>query len=223
LRPLRFVDHASQFRISDVSVSDTRADGVHLTGGSNHGTVTRPVVTGSGDDGVAVVSYDDEPAVSDITINSPVVADQRWGRGVSVVGGTNITYNDIGVSGSAGAAVCIAVEPEYETHPTTNVRVNGGTVLHANTDPAIGHGAVVLYSSRPGLAMTSVAIDDLHIVDTTVSAPCQVSLTGSGGFGGISLTDFTVTGPGPNRIFCNGPGAPVALSGWTVNGRPFNG
>jgi hypothetical protein len=140
-----------------------------------------------------------------------------------VVGGTNITYNDIGVSGSAGAAVYIAVEPEFETLPTTNVRVNGGTVLHANTEPAIGHGAVVLYSSRPGMVMSSVAIDDLHIVDTTATAPCQVSLTGSGAFSGISLTDFTITGSGPDAIFCNGPGVPVTMSGWTVNGRPFPG
>jgi hypothetical protein len=100
-----FVDHASQFRISDVFVSGTRADGVHVTASSNHGTITRPVVTRSGDDGVAVVSYDSEPAVSDVTINSPVVVDQHWGRGVSVVGGSNITYNDIGVSGSAGAVM----------------------------------------------------------------------------------------------------------------------
>ncbi len=117
-----FVAGARGFRLEDAAVRSTRADGIHITAGSTDGTVVRPEVVGSGDDGVAVVSYgSDEDPVRRVVVQSPRVLDTTWGRGISVVGGTDITYADIYVERTDSAGVYIAT--------------GGGALLHHVDEP----------------------------------------------------------------------------------------
>ena len=129
-----YVYGTTDFLLEGVQVSGTEADGVHITGGASDGRVLRPVVRDVGDDGVAVVSYAQDGGPSDdIRVESPVV-DGTDARGVSVVGGTNITYTDITVSGTAAAGVYVAAEGSFDTTSGEGVRIEGGTVTDANTD-----------------------------------------------------------------------------------------
>ena len=58
--------------LTNVTVKNTRADAIHMTGGAAYGTLTNPRVVNPGDDGVAVVSYlNDGAQVHDITVESP--------------------------------------------------------------------------------------------------------------------------------------------------------
>ena len=105
----------------------------------------RPHVSGTGDDGVGIISYlDNAEPVRAVTIDSPVVEANLSGRGVSVVGGENITYRNIKVTGSPAAAVYVATEGAFNTRGCRGVRILGGSVTNANTRTDIGHGAVVL-------------------------------------------------------------------------------
>jgi hypothetical protein len=213
---------AAGFTLIDVTVRNTRADGIHLTSGAHDGTLLRPRVIGSGDDGVAVVSYGDnaEP-VRNITVESPFVERNSWGRGVSVVGGDTITYRNVTVVGSAAAAVYIASEGRpYFTHPSRRVRVLGGRLVGSNTDAKSVHGAVLLFSGRSGQVMEDVTVDGLTIVDTVMTASRQVGVIGPGGFRDIRLTGIAVRGGPATPLVCTA-GDAVRASGWSVNGAAY--
>jgi hypothetical protein len=217
-----YIGGADHFTVTDVTVRDTRADGIHMTEGAHDGTVTRPNVSGVGDDGVAVVSYASNPNPDrHITVDSPTVQSNTWGRGVTVVGGEDITFRNINVVSSNAAAVYVAVEgAPYNTAAAKRVRVLGGTITRANTNASIDHGAVLVYSGRPGYTIDDVLIDRLRIADTRDSASHQIGVIGPGGFSNIRLTGLTITG-GPTNVLHSQAGRALTASGWTVNGTPY--
>jgi polygalacturonase len=217
-----YVESADHFTISDVTVRDTRADGIHMTNGAHDGQVVRPHVIGSGDDGVAVVSYTrDQVLVHAVTVDSPVVENGKGGRGVTVVGGDNITFKNVTVTRSSAAAVYVATEGDpYFTYAPRRIRVLGGTLSASNTKPEADHGAVLVYSGRSGYTVDDVLIDGLTIVDTRADAPWQVGAIGPGGFSNIKLTNLAIS-HGPSRIFRSDAGRSATTSGWTLNGKPY--
>lgn len=184
------------FVLDHVEVSDTRADGVHMTHGSADGRVLSPRVSRSGDDGVAVVSYlqDGQPCHG-ITVDSPVVAITTGGRGVSVVGGHDISYRDIDVNRSSAAGVYVACEGQpYNTYPTERVGVAGGRVTGANTDADIDHGAVLVYSGRGGGSVSDVSVSGLHITDTRRGASRQIGVVhdNDGSVANVTFADLSL-------------------------------
>lgn len=187
---------AQHFVLDRVRVSDTRADGIHLTNGSAFGQVSSPLVMRSGDDGVAVVSYDqDGMPCHDIAVTAPVVRTTTGGRGLSVVGGHDVTYRDISVDRSFAASVYLACEGNpYNTFPTQRVAVTGGTITGANTDAGIDHGAVLVYSGRSGGAIGDVVVSGLRISGTRDSASRQIGVVHDAGgpVGAVTFRDLTL-------------------------------
>ena len=198
-----YVGGASNFLLAGVTVANTRADAIHMTGGASNGTVNNPRVVNPGDDGVAVVSYKNDGAqVHDITVNNPRLEGQVWGRAFSVVGGYNVTYNNVYASRSAGACIYIAAESEFNSYGVNNVLVNGGNLVGCNQQadvdavdrpsPAKGrvvHGAVMVYNSQPAEAITNVTMRNLTIKDTHLDGYDQVKLNNTS-TGSISRQDF---------------------------------
>ena len=79
---------ARGFLLSGNRISATLADGIHVSGGSRQGRIENNQVNDAGDDLIAVVSYERDPApVQDILVRGNRVAGGRWGRGLAVVGG----------------------------------------------------------------------------------------------------------------------------------------
>ncbi|MEI4278300.1 glycosyl hydrolase family 28-related protein [Klenkia terrae] len=217
-----YVYGTTDFVLDGVQVSETEADGVHITGGATDGQVIRPVVRDVGDDGVAVVSYapDGDPCAR-IRVQSPVV-DGTDARGISVVGGTDITYTDISVSSTAAAGVYVAAEGSYDTTSVDGVRVEGGTVSDANTDSGIDHGAVLVYSGAEGRTVEDVTVSGLTIDDTRTDASrwLGVVLDGGGTVAGIALQDLALEGDGPEAEYAtNDEDADVSLTGITREGE----
>jgi len=213
---------AHQFTITNVTVRNTGADGIQMTDGAHDGIVTRPKVSGAGDDGVAVMSYLNDPErCRNITVDSPVVESNVWGRGVAVVGGEDITYRNISVARSTSAAVYIAAEgAPFNSTGSRRIRVLGGTVTDSNTRADVGHGAVVVYSGHPGQSIDDVQIDGLRISNTRVSAPSHVSVRGAP-VNAIRLTNLAISGTGPPTVAAFVNGAEATVSGWTVDGKAF--
>jgi polygalacturonase len=211
---------SSDFLIENVSVSNTRADGIHITGGSHDGVVRRPTVSHSGDDGVAVVSYAaDGVTCNHITIDSPTVATSTWGRGISVVGGDYITYSNVNITASNAAAVYVADEGSpYFTASSEHIVFRGGTLTNSNTNPDIGHGAILLWSARAGYTVNDVTIDGITIQQTRSSAPWQVGVrTGGGDVSRVVLSNITITGTVP-PFATNVSGTAYSTLNWIVNG-----
>lgn len=220
-----FVYGASGFNLSNVTVQNTRADGVHITNGSSFGQLTNVTTKMTGDDGIAIVSYGADPSPShDIVINSSTVAGTTWGRGLSVVGGYNVTVNNIKVSSSSAAGIYIADEgaPWY-TRSVNNVTINGGTVTGANTSTTVIHGAVLIYSGNAGAGISGVTINGLTVASTTSTAGRNLGIiVDAGSVSGINLLNIALknTNLYPLGLY-NVPAGSYTATGWTLNGLPI--
>lgn len=222
-----YLNKVDGFEVSRVKVVHSQADGIHLTGGSSNGTVTDVTTTDTGDDGVAVVSnVQDGPACKNITITRPRVLGSR-ARGVSVIGGSHITYNDVYVERSAGAGVIAASEPRYTTWAPRDVKVNGATIIDANVG-APDHGAVLVHSARTNAELGHQPVDMVRISNVTIkntnpakSADVRVSTDNGATLHNVILENFTITG-GPTRALSTDQDQKVlTIKGWTKNGAPF--
>lgn len=216
---------ASDFLLDNVTVRNTRADGIHMTGGAHDGHVNHPVVSGAGDDSVAVVSYSrDASPCYGLTIDSPISSANVGGRAFSVVGGHDISYRNVTATASSSAAVYIATEgAPYYTRSTQRITVSGGTLTGSNTDAGVDHGAVVVYAGNESTFVDSVKISDLTIRDTRPTARFTTSVRQDAGASmhGILLRDITILGAAPTAF-----GASPSISadsyqgiGFRVNGR----
>jgi hypothetical protein len=214
---------ASDFVLDNVSVSDTRADGFHLTGGVRRGQLLSPRSTRTGDDGVAVVSYEsDEETCSDIDIISPEVTDLLWGRGVSVVGGERISISDVSVTRSSSAAVYIAIEGDpFNTREVHDVTVRGGTLSSSNQSLEVDHGALLVVSSRADYLISDVTVSDLKIVDTDPHATRQVGLIAKGDVANIEFTNIDIASAFPQPFDTNADSSSYSVTGWVVEGKPY--
>lgn len=203
-----YLHDADGFTLERVRVERSQADGIHLTGGSRNGTVTDVTTVDTGDDGVAVVSYQRDGApCRDITVTRARVLGTTWGRGVSVIGGTNITYNDLHVERTSAAGVIVAAESSYTTFAPRGVRINGGTVRNANLG-APDHGAVLVHSDRPdaelgGLPLDNVRISGLAIQDTNPARAytIRVNADGAATLHRVTLSDITISGGPATTVF----------------------
>ncbi len=150
--------------IADNVVTGSFADGIHLTGGSHDITVRNNQVHDTGDDMIAVVSYlDDAVACFDITITDNDVSGQTWGRGISVVGGRNVTVRRNAIADTSGAGVLVNSDGSYGTYGTTNVQVSDNTIT--NTDRGrIHHGAIHL-EGWPGQKVQGTTVSGNTITD----------------------------------------------------------
>jgi hypothetical protein len=208
---------SANFLLERVTVADTRADGIHITGGSHDGRVVDPVTTGTGDDGVAVVSYqaDGVPSAR-IRIISPTVNGTTWGRGISVVGGTDIVYSDVTIRDSDAAGIYVGSEgAPYWTFPSENVLVDGGTVTGANSNADKDHGAVIVYAGNAGTRTSDVTVQGLTISGTRTSASWDVGVVADPGaeVEGVTLSGLDISdGSSTSAFYTNRPAA-VRLEG----------
>jgi YVTN family beta-propeller protein len=218
-----FVYGASNFTLNRVIVMNTRADGIHMTHGANNGHVNYAVTQNTGDDGISVISYSGEPIDHDIVITSPTVIGTTWGRGLSVVGGQNISYTNINVSGTDAAGVYIASEGSpWNTLSTNNVTITGGTVTGANTSKTTQQGAVLIYNGNANQSVTNVTISGLTISGTPSSAYRNVGIVlGAGKISNIAFNNIVVTNTTavPFATSSNVTRSMYTTSGWTLNGR----
>lgn len=178
-----FVHNAFDFLIAGNTVRRSLADGIHITGGSRRGQVVFNTIRETGDDMISVVSYMNEvdPAASpaqtaaafsslrdanlvqDILIAGNDVSGQYWGRGITVVGGEQISVlrNTIDAT-THGAAVYLAREQGYGSFGVRNVQVEGNVITRVQTTrPAyIPAGSPTLTSGHGAIELVSHQYDD---------------------------------------------------------------
>jgi hypothetical protein len=105
-------------------------------------------IENSGDDGIAVVSYrKDGGLVNHITARHNVVLNNKWGRQMSVVGGSQVLYeyNDLESNLAGAACLYIAQEASYATYGAHDVTARYNTLKTCGGAPT-GHGAVMVFS-----------------------------------------------------------------------------
>ena len=175
-----FLSSADGFLVAENTVVRTLADAIHVTGGSKNGRVIGNTVRENGDDMIAMVSYaypkdvrsareveDDIAAraergqVRNVVVARNDLAGQYWGRGLTVVGGRDITIRDNAISNTAHAAAILLVrEQSYRTFGIENVVVEGNRIDEVQTQSPpydfdgkfarggrTGHAAIEVHSS----------------------------------------------------------------------------
>jgi hypothetical protein len=223
-----YITGASNFLLERVTVQDTAADGVQITNGSNNGVLNNVTTLRTGDDAIAIVSYQ-YPAlgtVHDIVINNPVVNGAAQ-RGLVVTGGERITFNNINVSNTKLSGVWIGSQPApFYTQSVNGVTVNGGVLTNTNSG-GLPLGAVAVVAQNPGTIVSNVTIQNLSIVNTPPSSYTNVGLYAQGGtFSNIAFRNIAIWQPIPVLplpFFTLGtvPGTYTA-TGFTANGVPVN-
>ena len=235
-----FLYKAEHFTVANNTVWRSWADGIHMTAGSMNGRVIHNTVSQTGDDMIAVVSYagsrtpspaamrySDWAAIENgldknIYIYGNQLSDQYWGRGISVVGGSDVTIDSNSVSRvPGGAGIYLARETAYMTFGDRNILLRKNAISqiqtaaasydppHKNAAPN-GTGAIEAASEissdelsdpiyRPAFSITSIAI----IANTVQSARFAGIRMGAGETGASQVTNadgksLTVTWtPGP--------------------------
>ncbi len=213
----------ADFLLDRVQVSGTEADGIHITQGAHDGRVLQPVVRDVGDDGVAVVSYAPDGApCARIEVVSPTVDGSSGGRGVSVVGGQDVTFSDIDVRNTYAAGVYVAAEGSFDTTGVSGVLVDGGTVDGANTGEDIDHGAILVFNGTDDETVDDVVVRGIEVTGTRASASREVGLVTDreDGITDVVLEDISLEEGGPERpMVSSSASTTYETSGWTIGGE----
>lgn len=137
-------------RITNNVVRNTLSDSIHITGMASYITIENNLVEYSGDDGIAVVSYMSESGrVNNVTARNNVVRNNRFGRNMSVVGGSQIVYANNLLQNNLSGYACFLVAQEsvgaLATKGSDNVRFERNTVENCGS-ATTGHGGALIYS-----------------------------------------------------------------------------
>ena len=139
---------ANNGRITYNNIKNTLADSIHMTDKASYITLENNRIENAGDDGIAVVSYrNDGGLVNQITARNNVIINNKWGRQMSVVGGSNVLYenNHLENNQAGYACVYIAQENSYVTYGARDVVAQRNTIKSCGSG-ATGHGAVMVFS-----------------------------------------------------------------------------
>lgn len=162
--------------VSGNTIENTLADSITQIAGSNTITVSGNKILNSGDDGISIVSYVAyPPIVSAIIVTGNTITNNLWGRGMSVVGGNNVTFKGNYVSNpDGGSDIYIASESEFDTLGVSGVTVSGNALLASGPD----QGSITIYNSQGRkYKIAGVSITGNQMVDPGYVA---VETTGNG-------------------------------------------
>lgn len=143
------MDKSNIGMIVNNTVEGTGADGIHITDGSQDITIEGNVVKEAGDDTIAVVSYlEDGHTTQRITIKNNDVGYNSQARGISVVGGADVTIEDNQIQETQMAGIYISVEEQWDTGNTERITVNRNKVERTGLRPNSDHPNILVYASH---------------------------------------------------------------------------
>lgn len=131
-----FVDGGMYGQIRGCKVKDNLADGFHHTNGSAFCDVTDCEVDGSGDDYFAVVSYKNQGRVCRHIHHRNIKGNNQHhgGRGLTVVGGRNISYKGFDIRNVKGYGLYVYAESSYNTYGCRDVEIKHGMIDGTGVD-----------------------------------------------------------------------------------------
>ncbi|WP_411347233.1 right-handed parallel beta-helix repeat-containing protein [Paenibacillus sp. WLX2291] len=197
--------------ITNNTVQDTQADGIHMTGDSSDITVQNNVVKQVGDDTIAVVSYGksaksdgDKGQTNNIRILNNDVGYDSKARGISVVGGRDVLIEGNHIQLTQMAGIYIATETgennEYNTQAVDSITINNNTVDRTAQDTGRGHADLLVYAGN-------TPIDNVTFNNNTSTNAGKfgTGVWGSGQVGTITYNHMTIINPGSDPYkFDNG-------------------
>ncbi len=173
--------------IQNNTVENTLADSITNTNGASGITVKGNRVINSGDDGISNNSYlSDSNTVHNITVQGNTIMNNKWGRGLEVSGGSNITFTGNYVDNLDGYAdMYVASEAEWNTQSVSTITVTGNTFV----DGGPNQGTAIIYNSEAGsTTINGVNINGNQFVNPKAGA---VQFAGNGSETGLVIQNNT--------------------------------
>ncbi len=196
--------------ITNNTVQNTQADGIHMTGDSSDITVQYNTVKQVGDDTIAVVSYGksdkssgDKGQTNNIRILNNDVGYDSNARGISVVGGRDVRIESNHIERTQMAGIYIATETgdnnDYNTQPVDSITINNNVVDRTALRPGGGHADMLVYAGY-------TAINDVTFNDNTSSNATKYSAGVWGRstpqIGTVTFNNTTIINPkDPNQVY----------------------
>ncbi|CAM4217801.1 hypothetical protein FHS16_000412 [Paenibacillus endophyticus] len=229
--------------ISGNTVRNTLADGIHITGLSDDILIENNVSRDTGDDQIAVVSYEKFGSwVRNVTIRHNDVAGGH-ARGITVSGGENIAVENNKISLTGGAGVFIASEGSYKTYTVNGLHVIGNAIYKDSLNGSIPEkGGIRLQATYKNPSIDNALIEQNFIFGATDSGILIVGsaeanaviqknvITNPQGYGislvstvigSYTISGNTVTGSGKHPFSNLAAGADVVSD--MLNGTPGGG
>ena len=160
---------STQGTISNNRITDTMGDAIHITDGASYITITGNTVQRSGDDGIAVVSYQKQKISHHITARGNTITDNRGGRSMSVVGGEDVVYENNRMSNPVAACLYLAQEgnKHFNTQAVKGIVARNNTLTNCG-NIAIGHAAVMLFTNTDGYTNSGVTLSRNEIASSAI-------------------------------------------------------
>lgn len=255
-----YVEFADNFLVASNEVRRSLSDGIHITGGARNGRVIFNTVRETGDDLIGLVSYlgdgdwttesaarltgtltskRDRTLVREVLVAHNDVAGNYWGRGITVVGGADITVSDNRIAQTTiGAGILLARDASFVTWGLNNVLVQDNTISQVQTTaPAYtplnwdttlqrtGHGAVEVHSfvfndERAFADLTeAVAVQNIRVARSTITEAWAAGVRVGVGAGVTEMLEGTdQNGQLVNRLFSGGAVRRIDLSALAMVG-----
>lgn len=210
--------------VRNAQIRDSMADGFHMTYGTTNVYADGVNVVNPGDDGVACVSYTNEPTInSNIRVHNIGVMNGA-ARGVVISGGTDVHYRNIRTNHTRSSGIYIAHESgSFNTNPVSNASVADAYLYDANYDSSLDNGSVGVFNLVSGTVMTNVLISGVICHDRRGSSsghPYGKVGTSAGAGGtmtGVVLADICLEGgTGTSTIAVDGLTSGTVTSGTFV-------
>lgn len=155
--------------IRDNQVMNTQADGIHNTRETSDILIEYNTVSGTGDDMIAVVSKKKHDSTTvgpshDIIIRENTLWKNVSARGISVLGGHNITIEKNVIIEPRHAGIYIASEGQYGTYGARDITIRENKV-HTAGSTENGHGALMVYSNTNEL-LTGITFKGNEVYDS---------------------------------------------------------
>jgi len=137
--------------ITNNAVSNTSADCIYNSFHASGINIQNNTTTNCGDDTISVVSYmTDGSQSNNVLIKNNTSLGTNLARGITVVGGKNVTIDGNHISNTKFAGIYLSAEPSYNTLGDDNILVQNNTFTNVGS-ASNGHGAFFINASQnPG-------------------------------------------------------------------------
>jgi hypothetical protein len=170
--------------IENTTIRNTRvygsfSDAIHIKRDSKNCLIENTIIRNSGDDGLAIVSYD-ATGLENIDYRNNSVFFNYWGRGISMIGGDNCTIENNLVIDGASAGIVIGANT-FDGKPTpfcTNFLINGNKVVRCGNVINQNQAAIWVWGNVTGSPLSGI-ISHNEVIDPTRHCISLINRVGS--------------------------------------------
>ncbi|WP_322023089.1 right-handed parallel beta-helix repeat-containing protein [Burkholderia sp. BCC1977] len=186
-----FVFGGADVAIVGNEVLSTLADGIHMTHGSHNVLVQGNVVRGTGDDMIAVVSYQAEGVLTrNVLITGNSLEGNPWGRGITVVGGANVTVsNNIVRNVQVSSGILVAQEDSNRTAGSSDIRIENNLIADIQTAAGRADPRSITQQAAIEVSTWSGSVSRVTVIGNRVSHARFDGIRLWGNVSGVRLAD----------------------------------